>query len=169
MTRKEYESRLAELQTQIDELKNTEIEEEIPKPPHPRWKPKPDEQYYTIHVGCACAGINTWDSDNLDGDIYSLGFVFKTEAETEFAIERLKVIAEMREWAGKWNDKYSIAYVNVLSGETRIIVNDRLSTLSHGEMRFATKEDAENCIKAVGEERLKKYYFMVLEDEADDD
>lgn len=168
MTRKEYESRLAELQTQIDELKNTEIEEK-PKPPHPRWKPKRDEHYYTINVGCACAGWNTWDSDNLDGDIYSLGFVFKTEAETEFAIERLKVIAEMREWAGKWNDPYDIVYVRLLTQESRILVDDRLRTLSHGEMRFATKEDAENCIKAVGEERLKKYYFMVMEDEADDD
>ena len=164
MTRKEYENRLAELQTQIDELKNTEIEEKPPTPPHPRWKPEIGKTYYHAY-----RGDDLWYGLDQDQKSYAVGDVFKTRSEAEFAAERLKVIAEMREWAGKWNDKYSIAYVNVLSGDTRIIVNDRLSTLSHGEMRFATKEDAENCIKAVGEERLKKYYFMVLEDEADDD
>lgn len=162
MTKEEYENKIAELQTQIDELKKAKVEEDLPTPPHPRWKPERDEPYYTIHVGCACAGLNTWDSDTLDGDIYSLGFVFKTEVETEFAIERLKVIAEMREWAGTFGDKY-------------VIVVDKDST--HWRLRptccewlgfpatiyFATIEDAYGCIEAVGEERIKKYYFMIPE------
>lgn len=168
MTRKEYENRLAELQTQIDELKNTEIEDEPPTPPHPRWKPKNGEMYFYLTARGYLSKEKWFDTAPYE-EIYKFGNLFLSAEDATFAAERLRVLAEMREWAGKWNDKYSIAYVNVLSGDTRIIVNDRLSTLSHGEMRFATKEDAENCIKAVGEERLKKYYFMVLEDEADDD
>lgn len=162
MTRQEYEAKLADLQSQIEELKQAEIEEDSPKPPHPRWKPKRDEPYYTINVGCACAGSCTWDSDNIDGDIYSLGFVFKTEAETEFAIERLKVLAEMREWSGKPNDHYRLALDYNMS---ELIANRTdCPYLINSDMRFATKEDAENCINAVGADRIKKYYFMIPEE-----
>lgn len=174
MTIKELEKKLAELEklqaetenahaklkAQIAELKA--LREELPKPPHPRWKPERDEHYYTIDIGGACAGWETWDSDNFDGDIYSLGFVYKTDAETEFAIERLKVIAEMREWAGRWNDGYTISVDSC--DNTKIDVFDRRILWPSGEMRFASRKDAENCIKAVGEDRIKKYYFMIPED-----
>ena len=35
------------------------------------------------------------------------------------------------------------------------------NAVSFGEMRFATQEDAENCTQAVGEGRIKKYYFGI--------
>lgn len=173
MTIKELEKKLAELEELHVETENLHAKlkaqiaelkaqcEELPEPPHPRWKPEREKLYYSINIGHACAGINTWDSDNLDGDIYSLGFVFKTEAEAEFAIERLKVLAEMREWAGKWDDEYTLRYENNGRINTFFIA---LTYKSYGEMRFATWEDAIGCIKAVGEDRIKKYYFMIPED-----
>lgn len=151
--------RIAELKEQDDEKLKAQGEEK-PEPPHPRWKPERDEHYYTIDIGGACAGWETWDSDNLDGDIYSLGLVFKTEAEAEFAIECLKVLAEMREWAGEWRNVYTLAWDNI---HHKIITH--ASLVYQGELCFATKEDAENCIKAVGADRIKKYYFMIPEDE----
>lgn len=156
----ETENAHAKLIAQFDELKAQN--EEKPKPPHPRWKPEEEKLYYTINTGYACAGSNTWDGDNIDGDIYSLGFVFKTEAEAEFAIERLKVLAEMREWAGNWDDEFTLRYNENSGIETYIHV---FPFKSYGEMRFATKEDAENCIKAVGKDRLIKYYFGVRDHE----
>ena len=154
----ETENLHAKLKAQIAELKAQG--EEKPTPPHPRWKPEKEKRYYTINVGYACAGMNTWDSDTLDEGIYSLGFVFKTDAETEFAIERLKVLAEMREWAGKWDDKV-IMYYSKPSDEIKYAD----STYYSGDIRFKCVEDARNCVKAVGKERLKKYYFMIPEDE----
>ena len=68
----------------------------------------------------------------------------------------------MKEWAGGWLDPYAIVYNRELG---QLAVADKSLFLSAGEMRFATKEDAENCVKAVGEERIKKYYFGVPEDE----
>ena len=88
--------------------------------------------------------------------------MFKTEAEAEFAIERLKVIAEMREWAGNWNDRYAIS---VDPCDKKLKVLDRILLWSNGDMRFATEKDAKNCLKAVGEDRIKKYYFMIPEGE----
>jgi hypothetical protein len=146
----------------IKAFKNAK-EEDAPKSPtplHPRWKPERDEHYYTIDIGGACAGWETWDSDNLDGDIYSLGFVFKTEAEADFALERMKVLAEMQEWAGKWDDPVILQY-NMINCE---IVIRYCPHACNGEIRFSNSQDAIDCIKAVGEDRIKKYYFMIPED-----
>lgn len=156
-----------ELQVEINALKKAQAEEAKPKPPHPRWTPERDEHYYTIDIGGACAGWETWDSDNLDGDIYSLGFVFKTEAEADFALERLKVLAEMREWAGH---NYDGAYIYYHRPSDEIMVNwDGDSTNCFGDIRFKCVDDAENCIKAVGADRIKKYYFMIPEEETNND
>lgn len=159
--RKKADDLCKKLDEQIAELKK--LEEEKPKPPHPRWKPKGGTQYYTINIGNACTGINTWTDDNIDGSIYSLGFVFKTEAEAEFAIERLKVLAEMQEWAGKWDGDFVIVY----SGEDNDIgVSDLpLPQVTYGIIRFASRKDAENCIRAVGADRIIKYYFEISREE----
>lgn len=165
MTNKEYEQRLEALEREIAALRQEVVEDGVtPKPPHPRWKPEEEEQYYTINVGYACAGLNYWDCDTLDGDIYSLGFVFKTEAEAEFAIERLKVLAEMREWAGKWDDPWVMIY----DGWSPKAILIHAPDVTFGELRFATREDAEGCIKAVGKDRLIKYYFGVRDHEIPD-
>ena len=90
--------------------------------------------------------------------------VFYTQAETEFTIERLEVIAEMSEWAGRGgNDPFVLSY-NHLTGDLSAKYAG-IVVLTYGEMRFATLADAQKCIKVVGEERIKKYYFGVPEDE----
>lgn len=163
MTRKKYEAEIVALKKRIAELETAQIEEEKTTPPHPRWKPEQGYYYYCVEPNSvSLVSFYYCDADRtalLEGDI-DIGNVFHTREDAEFAAERLKVLAEMREWAGKWNDPHAIAYVK----KTQIVVNDRLSTISHGEMRFATIEDAENCIKAVGEDRIKKYYFRVSEE-----
>lgn len=85
-----------------------------------------------------------------------------TKAEAEFAAERLKVLTEMREWVGNWNDEFSLRYDENSGIETYLHL---FPCKTYGEMRFATKEDAINCIEAVGEERLKKYYFCLPKDD----
>lgn len=161
MTRQEYEAKLADLQSQIEELKQTEIEEDSPKPPHPRWKPELGEDYFYYSDGSVYKV--SWTNGKLDNSMYNRGNVFRTSKETEFEAERLKVLAEMREWAGKPNDPYQLVIDYNIS---EFIVNRiDFPYLTNGEMRFATKDDAENCIKAVGADRIKKYYFMIPEGE----
>lgn len=162
MTKKEYESRLTELQTQIDELKNTEIEEK-PKPPHPRWKPKYEEHYYYIAKNGEINGINRWDGNSVDKQVYNSANIFMSEAEAEFALEKRKVLAEMNEWAG---NNYDGAYIYYHRPSDEIMINwDGNSTYCFGDIRFKCVDDAENCIKAVGKERIKKYYFGISDKE----
>ena len=162
MTRDEYESKLAELERQLAELKKAEIEEEKPSPPHPRWEPEEDQYYFRVELGEACP--STWTDAFADRRRYEYGNVFRTEAEAEYAAERMKVLTEMREWAGKWDDEFQIGYskdfgVVSIYADTSLVVK--------GDMRFESYDDAKNCIEAVGEDRIKKYYFGVPDDETD--
>lgn len=149
----------------IKTFKNAK-EEDAPKsptPPHPMWKPVEGEYYYMM-MGSGIASEWIWHGDNDDGTCirrYSIGNVFKTKEEVEFAAKRLKVLAEMREWSGKWDAPVILAY-NMYSGE---IGTQHSACICDGAIRFATVYDATECIKAVGKERIKKYYFMVPEDE----
>ena len=161
----EMKDMIKKLKNLLDELAAEEDPEEmtteiaLPTPPHPRWKPELGDTYSTTY----CAGFAAechWIDDGLDKDFFSLGCVFRTKAEAESDAERLKVLAEMREWAGNYNDAFMLTCDTYRNKVFYVPAGD---TWVHGEMRFATEEDADNCIKAVGEERLKKYYFMIPE------
>ncbi len=166
MTIEELEKKLTELDDLRTEL-NTQIAElkaqrEEPKSPHRRWRPIFNENYYFIQEAEVREFI--WNEDRHDNAFYSVGNVFMTKEAANFAVERLKALAEMREWAGSWDDPYAIAYVKYNYQDARLIVVDNTGYSSFGEMRFATSEDAKNCINKVGEDRIKKYYFMIPEE-----
>lgn len=164
MTRAEYEKRLNDLAEEISELRHTVVEDDTPpKPPHPRWKPAPGELFYG-NTGSMVWDWSLWDStDGYKLGCYSWGNAYKTKGEAIFAAECLKTIAEMREWAGNWRDCYALGYDVCESPGHEIIVVEPFYPC--GEMRFASKEDAENCVKAVGADRIKKYYLGISEDQ----
>ena len=95
-----------------------------------------------------------------------VGNVFLTEEDAKFAYERLWVIAELKKYAKEfsdeeWNDctssKYSIRY-DCRDGR----VSPSCCFLSKGaELYFENKQKVQEAIKAVGEERVKKYYLGV--------
>lgn len=157
--RKETDDLRAELVAQIAELKAQN--EEMPTPPHPRWKPSNADTYYMIGT-CGDVCIQDWTGINneIDKSRLSFGNVFNTRAEAKFAVERLKVLAEMREWAGNCFDPYDIIYNY---SADMVIPNMDSDIFVHGNIRFASCDAACNCIKAVGKDRLKKYYFGIPE------
>lgn len=131
----------------------------LPTPPHPRWEPKEGESFFAIGThGSIREYTNGKNSDSFNC-CYNVANVYASADDTLFAIERRIVIAKMQEWAGKWNDDYTLVY----AGDSDIVTFSRMFKCSDtfGEMRFATEKDAENCIKTVGAGRIKKYYFMI--------
>ncbi len=157
MTSKEYEQRLEALEREIAALKRENVEDgATPKPPHPRWKPVFNETYYLISRDASILSFN-WDCGSIDTGLFAAANVYKSEDDAKFAAERWKVLAEIREWAGTWDDLWKLS----CDGYRVQVVRDLLKDITYGEMRFATREDAENCIKAVGEDRLKTYYFRI--------
>lgn len=97
---------------------------------------------------------------NLQGKIDS-----KTPAAASEESYRREVISAMKEWAGKWDDPWKMFYDGCLI-ET---IPDYGKCATYGEMRFATKENAKNCIKSVGVDRIKKYYFGIPDDEKEEE
>ena len=104
--------------------------------------------------------LNTFEGIQADRNILEIGNVFKTAEDAEFAVEKLKVEAELR--------KYSRPFE---SGETNcnIILSDNESVGTaywheiqcQGSIYFESEEKAQQAIETVGEERIKKYIFGV--------
>ena len=161
MKSKEYEQRLEALEREIAALRQETVEDE-PTPPHQRPKPERGEIYYYIknHGGIT---FSTWCDTEFDLGRRAIGDVFRNKEAAEYAAEYYKVLAQMREWAGKWNDPWIIMYDSFTVEAIPVYGKD----VTFGELRFASEKDADNCIKAVGEDRLIKHYFGVRDHEAD--
>lgn len=162
MNRKEYEQRLEALEREIAALKRENVEDGSERPPHPKPEPKQGQIYYSIENN-GKAYSRTWTDTEWDSERLALCNVFRTRDAAEYAAEYYKVLAEMREWAGH---NYDGAYIYYHKPSDEIMIDwDGDSTNCHGDIRFKCVDDAENCIKAVGEDRLIKYYFGVRDHE----
>ena len=109
-----------------------------------------------------------WHNDDSDHNRLRFGNVFLTEEDAKFAIERLKVIAELKKYAKEFSDeewkdnkiqKYYIIYQ--YSGD--YIKSILTYTSKENVLYFESKEKIQEAIDAVGEDRIKKYYFGVRE------
>lgn len=130
------------------------------------WKPECNKKYWIIN-GFRVVD-SSWYNDNVDYGCYEIGNCFKTEKEAKFALEKLKVKAELRRFAEEnneheidWEDddqeKWSI-YYNCDTKKIDIIYNTVLKTHC---IHFSSKEITKQAIDYIGEERLKKYYLGI--------
>ena len=134
------------------------------------WKPKDNEDYYVIF---SCGDINcmAWYNDGFDNDRYALGNCFKTQEEAEWAVEYLKVKAELQRFADEhntepidWNNKKQFKYmIGYKAFSNSVCVNSYILNKFAGTDYFTSEEIAQQAIDYIGEERLKKYYFRVEE------
>ena len=85
-----------ELENKIAELEKSEQPtEKAEQQTSRRWKPENEEGYYYLTSN----GDIFWDNYSCDKSRYAIGNCFKTKEEAEFMVEKLKVLAEMREYA----------------------------------------------------------------------
>lgn len=146
--------------------------EKANKPKNKVWKPEEDEKYYYSYSDGSIEQ-DTYHDSNVDTyvheDRYAIGNCFKTREEAEFAVEGQKVITELKRYAMEhneekidWNNenqwKASLMY-NHSDGRIDIVSDSYL----HTSIYFSSNEIAKAAIKAIGEDRLKKYYFEVKE------
>lgn len=132
------------------------------------WKPENGESCYNILNGGLISHEIWFDSVDLFDNFYAIGNCFPTKEAAEFAVEKLKVIAELKRFAEEhnepidWEDegtgRYFIEY-NLRCDMITVdgIYNDFLDR----NICFSSEEIAKAAIEAIGEERLKKYYFEV--------
>ena len=157
--------KIAELKEEITRLQGRIEDLEKSEKKSSKWKPKDGEVYwYITEHGHAVYDI--WEDDNIDDERYAIGNCFPTEESAEFEVERLKVIAEMKEFSFEqdWNNKYQRKYFLYYNCDGADIEIDFYVSTAYDVIYFNSKEQAQACIDSVGQERIKKYYFRIKED-----
>lgn len=143
------------------EIEEQKEEEEIPFPK------KGDKFYFLLSDG----GIDYEyysPTSRIHADRISMENCFRTEEEAKFEVERCKVIHEMKKFAEPedfgWDgiNYHDYLYYDILC-DTILIGSSRCS--KYTGIFFKTRDDIKDCIKAVGEDRIKKYYFGIKEED----
>lgn len=138
-------------------------------------KPKPksvwdlkngDVYYFLTSYGYVMKTV--WFNNDEDNDKLSIGNAFLTEEDAEFARERLKVIAELKKYAKEfsdeqWKDNKTQKYYIVYRYNDDYIISILTYTSKCSVLYFESSKKAQEAIDAVGEERIKKYYFGMRE------
>lgn len=138
-------------------------------------KPKPktvwdlkngDVYYFLTDYGYVMKTV--WVNTNTDNEKLSIGNVFLTEEDAEFARERLKVIAELKKYAKEfsdeeWRNGNTAKYLFYRSFPGNRIYITSTYSAHYPCLYFESMEKAKQAFNAVGEERIKKYYFGVRE------
>ncbi|HFI0464404.1 TPA: hypothetical protein ACGO1T_001763 [Streptococcus suis] len=154
MNKKQWQQKIDKLEKELAELKDNPPKRE----PGELWEPEEGEAFWLIGSHGSLFH-QVWNGC----DFYPLkNFnVFETEKEAKFARERTKVMRELDTWAmdsvRKGNRKHYF-YYDFDYDNFEILLN--IGTV-HAVHVFETKEIAEKAIEAIGEDRLKKYYFRV--------
>ena len=124
-----------------------------------------DEYFFLTESGIVQGGI--WRDDMISLSILSIGNMFLTEEDAEFASERLKVIAELNEYAKEFSDeewsnaKLPKYYISYNYGSDLCVCASWI--VKDSKLYFESEEKAQEAIKWVGEDRVKKYYLGVKE------
>lgn len=155
----ELEKELAESKQELEILKNNYSSNTAPG----RWKPKDGEVYYAI-TGDG-SPIMLHFNEEADSNFWRIGNCFKTLKEADFMIQKLKVLAELSAYTESrdryWGDedvKHYFIYYDYILNQIRI---DQCYGVKEAPVFFGTREDAQEAINAIGEEKLKIYYFNV--------
>ena len=130
------------------------------------WEPEYDEWYFSIS-GCGEVESFNWLNDSTDDSSYGIGNCFKTREDAEFALEKLKVEAELRRFAEEnneheidWKDKNQVKwYINYIYNYGLVFLKS--FAVKSNDIYFSSEKIAKQAVEYVGEERLKKYYFEV--------
>lgn len=141
--------------------------EKANKPVNKVWKPEDGEIYFYLY-GTGSIHVDRWNNCDIDCSRYELGNCFKTREEAEFALEKLKVITELKRYALEhnekeinWNDEDQDKFGLYFCHESKKILINTYNFSQHNFIYFTSKEIARAAIKEIGEDRLKKYYFEV--------
>lgn len=141
---KALKERIAELEEQAKR------EQEFPQEGSKYWYI--DDESGVLHT--------TYDNHYVDRYHQTTGNIFKTEQEADFAVEKLKVEAELRNFSRKfvWGEENWILY---MSAYKNIFLGYENDEVSQGVIYFGSEDKALEAIETVGAERIKKYLFGV--------
>lgn len=132
------------------------------------WMPETGEEYWTFsQLGDPIK--SSFENGMIDIKRHRVGWMFRTKEDAEFAIERQKIITELRRYAFEHNDFetekwdgdhtfYNIVYD--ITRQNLDVVGSRLIK-DMSAVYFSSERIARDAMLEVGEERIIKYLFDV--------
>lgn len=120
-----------------------------------------DEYWFIDDEGSV--GSTLYDNHYIDRYHQTIGNFFQTKEEAEFAAEKLKVEAELREFSKPFVDDNDNYFIKINSYYKYLTVDSDDSYQTQGTIYFESMEIANEAIDAIGVDRIKKYIFGVEE------
>ena len=122
--------------------------------------PQDGDMYWIIEDSTEVSRY-AWEGDDFDNQHLPVGNVFKTKEQADFAVEKLKVEAELRKFSRKYQpyaELYTIVFHN---NSKKVITVTANQTFQDITFYFESENKANQAIQSVGEYRIKKYIFGV--------
>lgn len=122
--------------------------------------PQDGDEYWFIDSTGDVVNSN-WESLSFEIDRLEFGHIFKTKEQAEFAVEKLKVEAELRKFSIPFKEDENNCFIQINSSYNNIVIDTDEGYQTQGTIYYETRKEALLAIESVGEERIKKYIFGV--------
>ena len=122
--------------------------------------PQQDNTYWYVSMR-GNIFTSQWEGYPSEVAMLKFGNIFRTEDQAKFAVEKLKVEAELRKFSRpfEYGENCTEFYYDHEFG--RIMFCTLTASQTQGAIYFESKEKAQQAVSTVGEERVKKYIFGV--------
>lgn len=122
--------------------------------------PQQDNTYWYVSMR-GNIFTSQWEGFPSEVAMLKFGNIFRTEDQAKFAVEKLKVEAELRKFSRPF--LWGTENTAILFDGDNFKFDTRLAYVFQGVIYFESRAKAQQAIEAVGEERIKKYIFGVEE------
>lgn len=102
-----------------------------------------------------------WEGLSFEIERLEFGNIFKTKEQAEFAVEKLKVEAELRKYSTPFKEDENNCFIQINSSHNNIVIDTDEGYQTQGTIYYETRKEALLAIDTVGEDRIKKYIFGV--------
>ena len=102
-----------------------------------------------------------WDGCDIEKDMFEIGNMFRTKEQADFAVEKLKVEAELRKFSRPFKEDEYNYFIQIHPSHNNIVVESDDFYQTQGTIYFESTTIANEATDTVGEERIKKYLFGV--------
>ena len=120
--------------------------------------PQDGDKYW--YVGATGRIFNSeWDGFASTEGVLEIDNVYKTKQEAEFAVEKLKIEAELRKYSRPF-ERGSLNFIMCFDVEENKLYSETRRFMNQGSLYFDWGQVV-RAIETVGKERIKKYIFGV--------
>lgn len=143
-----------------------EMEKCIPHKTKSVWDLREGDRIYFADAFNNIVGSEWEDNNRFYNLKREIGLVTLTREELDFKLESMKVYEELKLFAKdftdeEWEDEDKLKYEISINGVDHNIYIPASFSVKNANLYFESPEKAQEAIKAVGEEMVKKYYLGV--------